>query len=101
VSRINFVRDKKIAYFEELPKFSVKLMSNSPVVRVGVACVVTDPLGGEGRAGRVLVGRRKKSHGLNRLAFPGGHLEVRTMRQGGEDAVTNLRLKSWSYVLFY
>jgi 8-oxo-dGTP diphosphatase len=46
----------------------------SPVVRVGVASIITDPT----VPGVVLVGRRKKSHGFNKYAFPGGHLEVRS-----------------------
>ena len=44
----------------------------SHVVRVGVASIVTNP----NIPGTVLVGRRKKKHGFNKYAFPGGHLEV-------------------------
>ncbi|SPQ17681.1 4712bce7-94c1-4c37-b8a7-a406ed7cdb77 [Thermothielavioides terrestris] len=41
-----------------------------PVVRVGVAAVVQDA------QGKMVMGRRKGSHGDGQWQFPGGHLEV-------------------------
>ena len=43
----------------------------APVVRVGVGVVVRNP-----SDGKILVGERYGSHGANKLAFPGGHLEM-------------------------
>jgi len=43
----------------------------APVVRVGVGVVVRDP-----SDGKILVGERYGSHGADKLAFPGGHLEM-------------------------
>ncbi|KAK0731993.1 NUDIX hydrolase domain-like protein [Lasiosphaeris hirsuta] len=45
------------------------MTSQDPVVRVGVAAVVTDA------EGKVVMGIRKGSHGLGHWQFPGGHLE--------------------------
>lgn len=42
----------------------------APVVRVGVGVLLVDDMG------RVLVGRRRGSHGAGTLQLPGGHLEV-------------------------
>lgn len=44
--------------------------TQQPVVRVGVGVLIRD------RKGRVLVGRRKGSHGAGEYALPGGHLEL-------------------------
>ncbi|CAM9183214.1 unnamed protein product, partial [Ectocarpus fasciculatus] len=43
-----------------------------PVVRVGVASLITSAT----QPGCVLIGQRKSSHGFNKYAFPGGHLEI-------------------------
>ena len=39
---------------------------------MGVATIVVSP----DKPGCVLIGRRRSSHGYNKYAFPGGHLEV-------------------------
>ncbi|KAK3495777.1 NUDIX hydrolase domain-like protein [Neurospora crassa] len=46
------------------------MASQQPVVRVGVAAIISDA------EGKMLVGVRKGSHGSGTLQFPGGHLEV-------------------------
>ncbi|CAD7938604.1 unnamed protein product [Amoebophrya sp. A120] len=47
-----------------------KVEAPPPTVRVGVGCVLVN------RAGHILVGKRKKSHGAGQYALPGGHLEM-------------------------
>lgn len=45
------------------------MASQTPNVRVGVAALIVHP------DGRVLVGKRKGSHGSGTIQLPGGHLE--------------------------
>lgn len=68
-------------------------MENKNIVRVGVAVIIN-------KYGKVLLGKRKGSHGEGTWAFPGGHLEfwesieACAIREVKEE--TNLEIKNLS-----
>eukprot|EP00697_Spironema_sp_BW2_P007470 gnl/Spiro4/21751_TR10657_c0_g1_i1.p1 gnl/Spiro4/21751_TR10657_c0_g1~~gnl/Spiro4/21751_TR10657_c0_g1_i1.p1 ORF type:complete len:168 (-),score=24.86 gnl/Spiro4/21751_TR10657_c0_g1_i1:20-523(-) len=76
---------------------------SEPVVRVGVGVFVLPPATHQQQPQRVLIGRRLGSLGANKLALPGGHLElseswaecaIREVREETALVIQNVRCKA-------